>query len=117
MGIESNIRELVYYKKDGLEWGTPLEFTVNANLQPIAVNPELICVFPNPATEKTINIGFTRNFSKVRLLVTDISGMKLAEYTLTGKNNTIDIQHLKKGNYLLRFSTDSMVITKKLVKL
>jgi len=117
MGIESNIRELVYYKKDGLEWGTPLEFTVNSKLQPIATNPEFISVFPNPATEGTINIGFTRNFSKVRLLVTDISGLKLAEYTLTGKDNTIDLQHLKKGNYLLRFSTDSMVITKKLVKL
>ncbi|MBK6963341.1 MAG: T9SS type A sorting domain-containing protein [Bacteroidales bacterium] len=106
---------MVYYKKDGVEWGTPLDFTVNTTLQPIAEKPEVISVFPNPANDK-VNIVFKNNTGEFSLQITDHSGREIAAYSIDGEANTLDLSNLKPGMYLLRFITDNQTFIKKLLK-
>ena len=116
MGIDQYIRELVYYKKDGIEWGTPIDFTVNSNLIPIEQKPELVTVFPNPASD-LVNIVFKGNTGEYRLQIVDNSGRKIAEYSLKGEDNSIDLSSFKKGIFLLRILSENLTITKRLVKI
>ncbi len=112
---EAHVRDLVYYKKDGVEWGTPLDFTVNTTLQPIAEKPEVISVFPNPANEQ-VNILFKNNTGRYSLQITDHSGREIAAYSLEGEANTLDLNTLKPGIYILRFISDNQTFIKKLLK-
>ncbi|MHC1775218.1 MAG: T9SS type A sorting domain-containing protein [Lentimicrobium sp.] len=112
--IERN--KLVFYKKDGVEWGTPLEFTVNTTLKPLETEPELVSVFPNPA-KNYVNMEFKGNTGEFRLQILDYSGKTISEYTLFGENNVLDLANLKEGVYMLRLMTANQYITKKLLKL
>lgn len=116
MGIDSYTRELVYYKKDGVEWGDSLNFTVNTSLLPIDTKPEIVTIFPNPA-QNLVNITFKDNHGKFRLQIIDNSGRELTGFSLKGETNTIVLSHLKPGIYLLRISTENQFITKRIVKL
>lgn len=113
---QAYIRDLVYYKKDGVEWGTPLDFTLNTTLKPFETEPELVSVFPNPA-KNYVNMEFKGNTGEFRLQILDYSGKTISEYTLFGENNVLDLANLKEGIYMLRLMTANQYITKKLVKL
>jgi hypothetical protein len=115
LGIDAYIRELVYYKKNGVEWGTPLDFTVNTTLQPIEAKPEIVEVFPNPANDQ-VNIHFNNNTGEFRLQITDFSGRDIAVYSLADETNTLDLSILKPGIYMLRFITNNQIFIKKLIK-
>jgi hypothetical protein len=115
LGIDSYIRELVYYKKDGVEWGTPLEFTVNSPQIPVDPTNEVVSVFPNPANDQ-VNILFKNNSGEFRLQITDYSGREIAVHFLEGESNTLDLSILKPGIYMLRFITNNQIFIKKLIK-
>jgi hypothetical protein len=112
---EADIRDLVYYKKDGVEWGTPLDFTVNTTLKPYEAKPEIVSVFPNPAND-LVNILFKNNTGEYSLQITDNSGREIAAYSLAGEANTLDLSTLKPGIYYIRLITDNQTFIKKLIK-
>ena len=114
--FETSLSELVYFKKNGNEWGVPLEYTVNTELQPNDPSDELISVFPNPIRDK-INIRFRGNTNKYSLQILDTSGREVTSFSLSGNSAQLDLSHLNKGLLILRFSTSNQSITKKLVKL
>ncbi|MFH1118390.1 MAG: T9SS type A sorting domain-containing protein [Bacteroidota bacterium] len=113
-GFESNARELICYKKDGVEWGFPLDFTVNTTLKPLETEPDLITIFPNPSSG-TVNIEFKGNTGEFILGISDMSGRQTGIYSLKGEINTLDISYLKHGIYMLKINTDNRIITRKLV--
>jgi hypothetical protein len=115
-GFDECSNQLVYYKKDGVEWGTPLEFTVNNTLQPIGENSEIITIFPNPS-DGTVNIEFQGNTEEFMLIISDYSGRQTGRYSFKGENNTLDISNLEHGIYILMFKADNQIITRKLVKM
>ncbi len=114
-GFDECSNQLVYYKKDGIEWGTPIDFTVNSNLIPIEQKPGFVTIFPNPAND-LVNIVFKGNSGEYRLQIVDNSGRKLAECSFEGETNTLDISNLKHSIYLLRFITDNQIFIRKLIK-
>jgi hypothetical protein len=115
-GFDTCFKYLAYYKNDGVEWGTPLDFTVNTALKPLETEPELITIFPNPSGGK-FNIEFKGNTGEFILGVSDMSGRQTGIYSLKGENNTLDISNLEHGIYMLKFNTDNRIITRKLVKM
>jgi hypothetical protein len=115
-GLDECSNALVYYKNDSIEWGTPLDFTVNTTLQPIEKETDLVSIFPNPV-KSYVNLEFKGNTGEFRLQIFDYSGKTITEYSLNGENNVLDLANLKEGIYLLRLSTANQYITKKLVKL
>jgi len=114
-GFDECSNQLVYYKKGGVEWGTPIDFTVNTTFQTFEAKPELITIFPNP-TSGTVNIEFKGNTEEFLLIISDYSGRQTSRYLLKGENNTMDISNLKQGIYMMNFTTNNQTLTKKLVK-
>jgi hypothetical protein len=114
-GFDECSNQLVYYKKDGVEWGTPIDFTVNTTLLPVETEPDLVSVFPNPATD-VLNIKLS-NFNKsVFMTIIDSQGAETGNYLMNAKESRINIQHLKPGIYLFRFTTGNQSVIKRIVK-
>lgn len=114
-GFDYTKRRLVYYRKDGEEWGTPIDFTVNTNQLPVEAKPEFIKVFPNPSVG-TVNIEFKGNTGEYILRITDTSGRQAGIFFLKGESNSIDLSNLTRGIYQLEFITDHQTLTRKLSK-
>ena len=70
-------------------------------------------VFPNPATSNKIEILYN---DKIQLEIFDILGKKIKSYSLTSNRKIIDISSLKKGIYLLKLNSESVTVTKKLIR-
>jgi hypothetical protein len=115
-GFDECSNQLVYYKKDGVEWGFPLDFTVNTTLKPFKAKPELITIFPNPSGG-TVNIEFKGNTGEFILKISDTSGRQTGIYSLKGESNTLNLNNLKQGIYMLMFKSDNQIVTRKLVQL
>jgi hypothetical protein len=114
-GFDYTKRRLVYYKKDGAEWGTPIDFTVNTFLQPFEAKPAAFNVFPNPFSG-AVSIESKGNTGAFILRITDTSGRQAGIFSLKGDSNTIDLSSLKQGIYQLNFITDHQILTRKLAK-
>jgi len=100
--------ELVYYNKNGEEWGTPLlvgseeiEFTNND-----------MNVFPNPATSFiTINVSGEQPIAEA--IIYNHLGQKALEAVPV--NNTVDVSMLRPGIYFLEVITSESRTGTKLV--
>ncbi|MBK6963343.1 MAG: T9SS type A sorting domain-containing protein [Bacteroidales bacterium] len=115
-GFDECSNQLVYYKKDGVEWGFPLDFTVNTTLKPIETEPELVSVFPNPATD-LVNIKLSILNKSSFMTIIDSHGVETGNYPLNAKESQINIQNLKPGIYLFRFTSENQNVIRKIVKL
>lgn len=114
-GFDYTKRRLVYYKKNGIEWGTPIDFTVDTHPRLFTASSAGFEVQPNPARD-VIVITCRYNRCSYRLLLSDSSGRTLLDEMLQGETNTLNIGMLKQGLYYLRFVSDDRMETKKLVK-
>ncbi|MHC1775217.1 MAG: T9SS type A sorting domain-containing protein [Lentimicrobium sp.] len=115
-GFDECSNQLVYYKKDGVEWGFPLDFTVNTTLKPVETEPELVSVFPNPADD-LVNIKLRFPDRSVSMTITDSQGVETGNYQLNAIESQINIQNLKPGIYLFRFTSENQNVIRKIVKL
>ncbi len=71
-------------------------------------------VTPNPARSK-FTVSVTNNTGQLQLEVVDMNGRVVKTQLLTSTNNTVDVQTLQKGLYLVRLKGDAGVYTEKLV--
>lgn len=115
LGIETNKRELVYYKKNGTEWGTPLDFTVGIGKPELKTGKELVTIFPNPAGDE-VRIIFDKLDLPAELTIYDRFGIEHFRSLLSSSDNLISIRKFAAGSYLLRFSTNDKTFTRHLIK-
>ncbi len=104
-------RKLVYYKKGETEWGEKLVIT---GVSEIKVNSNLK-FFPNPA-ESFITISSPSNLKIKKIELIDISGRIVQMWNAADcAGNTLSIQNISPGVYLLKAETDAGIKTEKLV--
>ncbi|MBN2668726.1 MAG: T9SS type A sorting domain-containing protein [Bacteroidales bacterium] len=96
---------LVYYDKGGIEWGTPIDFTVEieSHIQ------NFIEVYPNPADNylvvNTIHESYLQNET---IEIYDLTGKLVMSSTVeTSKGFTIDVSVLQKGIYLVKIGAET----------
>ncbi len=114
-GFDYTKRRLVYYKKNSVEWGTPLDFTVDTHPLVATASFAGFEVQPNPARD-VILITCKNDPGNYRLLLYDSSGRTLIDEMLHGATNTLNVTELKLGLYYLRFVTKDQSFTNKLLK-
>jgi len=104
-------RKTVYYKKGETEWGEKLVIT---GVSDIKTRNELL-IFPNPA-DTYITISNPSNIQIKKIELFDFSGRIVQLWDATEcAGNTMNIQHISPGVYLLKAETDAGIKTEKLV--
>jgi uncharacterized delta-60 repeat protein len=80
-----------------------------------SVNKFNVLVYPNPATDK-FSIEFSRNYNKVDLSITDITG-KVIYTTVATETQKIEVNttDFAEGIYLVRVQTNDFTETKKVI--
>ncbi len=73
-----------------------------------------ISIYPNP-TSNFLNIKIETNFNFSDLLISDMNGRTVLHKTLYNTNNSIDINNLEKGIYLLKLNIDGKFNTYKII--
>jgi hypothetical protein len=91
--------ELVYYNKNGEEWGTPLIVT---GIDEITKISSFIHIFPNPATT-FITIQIKEGIAIEEAIIYNHLGQKALEAVPV--NNTVDVSGLKAGIYFIEVAT------------
>ncbi|MFO7865136.1 MAG: T9SS type A sorting domain-containing protein, partial [Salinivirgaceae bacterium] len=93
-------RKLVYYKKSGATWGTPLTITAISDVK-LAKN---IMIYPNPAKSQ-INIQISNNdYQDLQIFIYNIQGKLQKTRNLELNNSMIDISDLNLGIYILKIA-------------
>ena len=88
-------RELVYYKKGDVTWGTPLDMT-SIEAETLA---DRIRVYPNPAKD-ILKVRLENPHQHgAQLRITDLNGRLMHTETLQSGINSIRISHLSPGLY------------------
>lgn len=106
---------------------TTLEFDpdlwiISKNNQILLGTPETdalegFSVAPNPASEN-LNIAFSKPHSgNVRLQLSDANGRSVMETNFQGENLQLNLQHLSKGVYFVKATTETSTFVRKIVKL
>jgi hypothetical protein len=104
-------RKLVYYKKGETEWGEKLVITGVTDIK----TGDDLKVFPNPA-DNYITISNPSNIKIKKIELIDFSGRIVQMWDATEcAGNTLNIQHISPGIYLLKAETDAGIKTEKLV--
>jgi hypothetical protein len=104
-------RKLAYYKKGETEWGEKLVIT---GVSDIKTRNELL-IFPNPA-DTYITISNPSNIKIKKIELFDFSGRIVQLWDANEwTGNSLNIQHISPGVYLLKTETDAWVKTEKLV--
>lgn len=99
-------RKLVYYKKDGITWGSPLIVTGISNIETV----NNLKVYPNPADD-FIHISFEDNtYSNYFINIYDIQGKLLKSEKLESNKSMICISDLKSGAYIFRIADNEKVL-------
>ena len=75
---------------------------------------ESIIIYPNPA-KNTVHIMLPEDSGFMMLYVFDNTGQMLSLLLLDDKQVELDVSRLKPGVYMLRFDSDSRIISKKLL--
>ena len=98
-------RRLVYYKKGGEEWGSPLTIADETGID--TVEEPMVSVFPNPASDY---IRVQAN-TEVPVLfeIIDLHGSVLISEFIHANKDHFDISKLKAGVYIYRVKKGEMV--------
>jgi hypothetical protein len=108
---DSEERKLVYYKKGETEWGEKLVITGVTDIK----TGDDLKVFPNPA-DNYITISNPSNIKIKKIELINFSGRIVQLWNATEcAGNTLNIQHISPGVYLLKAETDAGIKTEKLV--
>jgi len=113
-GVEySDERSLVYYKKDGVSYGTPFNLLGIENQLEIQ---QSFTLFPNPAKDQ-VTITY-KNEGSFAFECYDLLGKLVQTETITNSGQTINISSLNSGMYLYRVKVGKNIIqTGKLILL
>jgi hypothetical protein len=105
-----HVDELVYYNKNGEEWGTPLIVTGFNEIRKIS---SLINIFPNPAAS-FITLTAPGDLPVEEVIIYNHLGQKFL--TAKPENNTVDVSGLKAGMYMIEVKTKDFNSRQKLIK-
>lgn len=107
-------RNLTYYKKGEITWGTPLEITSNTiELK----NENQINIYPNPVKDGNIHILLNQEtYSEYTFELIDINGKIVKLEKLDSNQSVIELSDFKKGIYLYKISAGQIILkTDKLI--
>jgi hypothetical protein len=108
---DSEERKLVYYKKGETEWGEKLVITGVTDIK----TGDDLKVFPNPA-DNYITISNPSNIKIKKIELINFSGRIVQLWNATEcAGNSLNIQHISPGIYLLKAETYAGIKTEKLV--
>jgi hypothetical protein len=65
----------------------------------------VITIYPNPVTNGTFSISSTVNLQRIRLL--DVTGRLIFDEDVQGYSQTLSVQNLAQGIYLVVVDTDT----------
>ena len=97
-------RELVYYKKGNIVWGTPLELGIQESKAEIGVE-----LFPNPADD-VLTLRIKEQLLHPVFEICDMLGRSLFSSVINSPESSLDVSQLKSGIYLYRLRTDNKVV-------
>jgi hypothetical protein len=104
---------LIFLFVFSIAFAFPIETTIIYQRNNPAAQTSDIKIFPNPSKGNEVTII---SKTDVTVEVYDILGKKVKVQNITLNQNKLNITELKKGVYLLKFKTDTDVITKKLIR-
>lgn len=105
--IEKSSRQLVYYKKDTITWGDPLDLTT---IKESRFNSLEVIVFPNPAADKLqLQFGKTPNGLLIFELY-NIVGEMISSTTISSIKQTVDISILTAGVYVYQLKQNNIPV-------
>ncbi len=105
-------RELAYYEKDGISWGTPLDVT---DVEDYTVEA-FLSIFPNPAQD-FFTVSIAKSFhDKLSLRLMDVNNRSVHYQKVQSGNNIINVSHLKAGIYFcIIINERGVVYSRKLI--
>jgi hypothetical protein len=105
-------KNLVYYKKGNETWGLPFE-----NLSLKNIDKPLISIYPNPIKRnENLVVKAPIYLSKIEVL-NMIGEVILTVNNINKTEETIDIDLLKSGTYIIRLTSSNIVIYNKLLSI
>lgn len=116
--VHTNIynNENMYYRIKQIDLNGEFTYT---NVMTIAAQKEVVAsnvatLFPTPATD-IIHINYVSNISDVKIVLFDMQGQKVNEYSNTP--STINVQNLNIGNYVLQIvdKAGNVIQTQKII--
>lgn len=85
--------------------------------EPLAATEEefntLVTLYPNP-TDAVLNIEIDSNLDVQEMVIIDNSGKMMGQWT--GRQNTLNVEHLISGMYNLRIVSENKIIVKRFIK-
>ena len=72
-----------------------------------------VSIYPNPVKSNTMFVKTNRDLD---VQIYDVLGKKVASKRISKTNNKIDVSNLNKGIYLIKLSSGTETVTKKLVR-
>ncbi|HRP88987.1 MAG TPA: T9SS type A sorting domain-containing protein [Edaphocola sp.] len=86
--------------------GTVFRFEPTGNNTGIkTIQKSIASIFPNPSEDGIFNIKIDKNITSATVKIYDVLGRKLMTKELNNINNTINLAHQAKGNYLCVIET------------
>jgi len=94
--------DLVYYKKDSVEWGIPIDFETLVNTEEIQDPSNQISIFPNPTSESITIENKDRTIEINNIQVYNSTGQKIANWEVGNQSYfTKSVADFSKGVYWL----------------
>ncbi|MCO5262417.1 MAG: T9SS type A sorting domain-containing protein [Lentimicrobium sp.] len=109
-------KRLVYYKKNGVEWGNPLDIAVNTH-HIGTINPSSqFELYPNPVSDILfIKSGFC--VAPAEAVIRDKFGREVMRFVIQNELESINISHLTPGLYIIRLGYGNQVFSGKIIRL
>ena len=107
---------LVYYKKNGVEWGTPLEIAVNTKSLDQFNSLGRYEIYPNPVTD-VLNIKSDLAVFPVNAVILDKLGREVMRFLIQNELESINISHLTPGLYIIKLEGRNQMFSGKIIRL
>ncbi|GEM_PF-6456814 len=78
-------------------------------------NFEGLSIYPNPVKE-FVHVALPSTINQVDVLIYDATGKQVFQQKAVGNNNSLNIQSLNKGIYLMQVIDGNQILTKKIIK-
>lgn len=99
------------YNVEESGWIANISCTTNVGISDNNLR-EVLKVYPNPVSAGYLNIESTSDFSMLQLY--NILGEAVLEKRISGKQNSLNVSHLKNGVYTLKVYNEKKVIIRKI---
>jgi len=102
----------LYFCNNGTDYPTK---TVKQETTTTEQFQQINALYPNPTTGKFF-MTFSKKLENARVMLTDINGKVLQQFTGNGYQLTFDLYGRANGVYMVRIEDKGLVITKKVIK-